>query len=205
MKLTRFADYDDLYLILDFLKQNPADLGKEIIFSSEEKETHLKKILQSNSQDNSYFFHKIVIQIENSKINGLIYMMMFKFINQYFLYGLKVKTTNNYYKLKATVIEDLYNYALSYSESLGYYSYYAIATESSDSRKTEIAYKELEKLQRYEKYIIGYIPSDQLPCFDIIKIIKPKKTKQKVLVRNFLLKQEYRCIPDLSTSINFDI
>jgi len=203
MKITRFATPGDFELISNYLQENPFDLGKEILFSDDEKQIYLKTILDSRLDDNSKFLYKVIIQTENSTINGLIYMMMFKFINQYFLYGLKTSIQQNFYKIKNTVIEDLYNYAITYAENIGYYSYYAIAVESTDERKTRIAYKDLEKLKRYEKYTVGYIESNKLPYYDIIKLVKIKKSKSKVMVRNFMLKEEFRSNPNLSVLPKF--
>jgi len=203
MNGTRFATPEDLESILDYLEKNPYDLKKEVNFTIDEKKLYIKKILESKSIDNSKFLYKIIIHLENSKIVGLIHLLLFKFINQYFLYGLKASTKNTYYKLKGTVIEELYNYAITYAESIGYYSYYAVAAESSAKKKTEIAYRDLDKLKRYEMYIIGYIDIEQIPYYDILKIIRPKKTMTKVIVRNFLLKQEFRSEVNLSNLPQF--
>jgi hypothetical protein len=203
MKETRFANISDLQIISDFLEKNQHDIGKESLLSIDEKKIYLKKLLEFDTENKERFHYKLIIQVENSIINGLIYMQLYKFINSYFLYGLKLSAKKNYYKLKNTTIEELYNYAVNYAESIGYYSYYTIALESSAAKKSKMAFEQMEKLQRYEMYTLGYVDKEFLPYHSLFKIIKPKKTNKKILIRNFLLKNEFRESIDLSKNPKF--
>jgi len=130
---------------------------------------------------------------ETNEPLGMYTGVLFPEIRGWWVGATKVKYTTNHFAKSARLILPAGEALLDELESLGYYKFWMAAPEIHHNIRNTIMKKYSERLNRYEWFDEYIIPQgSRTPDIPIFNVNRKTCTWSDVLVRMFVLKQEFR-------------
>jgi len=130
---------------------------------------------------------------ETNEPLGMYTSVLFPEIRGWWVGATKVKYTTNHFGKSARLLLPAGEFLLDELESLGYYKFWMAAPEMHHDIRNMVMKKYSERLHRYEWFDEYIVPKgNRCPEIPIFDVNRRTCTWSDVLVRMFVLKQEYR-------------
>lgn len=188
MNTVRFILSSEMDFVRELFSLDSRLVGE--VMSTEELETMIeswKPLLDANKMRISMLFS------ETNEPLGMYTAVLFPEFRGWWVHATKVKYTRNHFATSAKLLVPAGEFLLDELEGLGYYKFWMAAPEIHHTIRNTVMKKYSERLNRYEwldEYIIPQgCRAPEIPIFDINR---KTCTWSDVLVRMFVLKQEFR-------------
>lgn len=187
MYTARFLNLDEIHLIGTLFEEDPSIVRKNL------DSTEIAHLIQTLTDRASEGIAKVSMTFDvDNKPYGVHVGYEFPKINGW-IFGLtKVRTPSFHYYKTASAMSASVNLLTSYMESRGYYKFWSTTTEKRHNQRTSIMCRYSEQLSRYEGFDELVIPRGQKSGVGLFDIYRPVVDWSDILVRMFVLKQEFR-------------
>lgn len=188
MNTVRFISSSELDLVRELFSIDSRLVGEPM--STEELDIMLEswvQLLDNNKMRISMLFS------ETNEPLGMYTAVLFPDVRGWWVHATKVKYTKNHFASSAKLLVPAGEFLLDELESLGYYKFWMAAPEIHHTIRNTVMKKYSERLHRYEWVDEYIIPQGQrCPEIPIFDVNRRTCTWSDVLVRMFILKQDYR-------------
>lgn len=191
--LSSFASPKDLDGIANLIESRKKYNLKTNKYFPFREVNNYEKILKKPFQ--SYGEHRIVISKDDNGVLMLIEQLLLPSYPSWLLFGQIARPGTSFYNSSKNGLSAVLSHACEYAESLRYYQYewFHVAGKKYFNRYTRTI-DQIPVLQRYDHYVVGYIPANAKSQWSRINIMLNflGMKSYTMVLRNGILRQEYR-------------